>query len=193
MQNVLAFVAYGRGLRLLDQGNYAEAQAQFNQAAALEPGTFQGLQMASLEASAMADADATSTSDLATLAGSTGEFTTAFFAPPLATTTQSLTTLGVPDPAPVGAGSSPTTDPGATTTTTRSTFQTLTNVSEGVSPTPTALTLGLSSSDLVENPTSEQSQPSSRDPVQEVAGSESVQGAAEAQIRIVIQRPGGEQ
>jgi tetratricopeptide (TPR) repeat protein len=194
MQNVLAFVAYGRGLRLLDQGNYAEAQAQFDQAAALEPGSFQGLQMASLEASAMLDAATTSTSDLATIAGSTGEFATGFLAPPLATTTQSLTTVGVPDPAPVGAGSSPSTDPGAVPApTNRNTFKTLTNVAEGVNPTPTALTLGLSSSDLVENPTTEQTQPSNRDPVQEVSGSESVDGTLDAQIRIVIQRPGGEQ
>ena len=193
MENVLAFVAYGRGLRLLDEGNYVEAQAAFAEAAALEPGTFQGLETASAEAAAMMDAEGTSTSDLATIAGAGGEFSTGLFGPPLATTTTSLAGLGVPDPAPVGAGSNPANDPGAAAPTARNAFKTLNNVHEGVFPTPTALTLGLSSSELVENPTPSQTQPADRDPVQEVAGSETVQGAAQAQIRIVIQRPGGEQ
>jgi hypothetical protein len=191
MQNVLAFVAYGRGLRELDQGNYAEAQNQFNIAASLEPGSFQMNEIAMAEAAAMAEASATGTGELATIAATTGELSGGLFAPPLATTTTSLTSIGVADPAPVGAGSSPSADPGATTS--RNAFKTLTNVAEGVLPTPTAFTLGLSTSELVENPTTEQTQPANRDPVQEVSGSETVGGVTEAQIRIVIQRPGGEQ
>ena len=44
-----------------------------------------------------------------------------------------------------------------------------------------------------QNPTTGQTQPSNRDPVQEGSGMEGAPGPAQAQIRIVIRRPGGGQ
>jgi tetratricopeptide (TPR) repeat protein len=169
MQNVLAFLAYGRGLRELDQGNYEAAQAEFELALSLEPGTFQGLEAAMAETLALLDASATSTDDLAGLASTTGETGAGVLAPPAANTIE-------------------TTDEDDT----GSTF-TLDNVAEGVDPTPTSGTLDLGSTDQTQDQITQTTQDTNRDPVQEAQDQETVPGTAEAQIRIVIRRPGDDQ
>lgn len=65
--NILAFLAYGRGLRAKDQGNYAEALAAFQQAQQLDPG-FGAAAKAAGEAEAMGEAAGTSTTQVATSA-----------------------------------------------------------------------------------------------------------------------------
>ncbi|MDH3271585.1 MAG: hypothetical protein OEN56_09650 [Gemmatimonadota bacterium] len=188
MSNVLALLAYGRGLRQLDLGNYAAAQAEFEAMMSLEPGGFDGAEVAMGEAAALVDASGTSTVDLAGVAGATGEWGRGFFAPPPASTTEDLASLGIRLQAPLGAGA---TDGQATTD--NSASNTLRNVSEGVDPTPTATTLDLGSAGQSANPTPNQSQPTSRDPTQESSGLETIPGTAEALIRIIIRRPGGAQ
>ena len=203
MENVLAFLAYGRGLRELDQGNYAEAQAEFDLAISLEPGAFDGTDLAIAETAALTESIGTSTGDLAGIASATGETGAGVFAPPSANTTEGLTAIGIEDPRPVGAGAVPEDDPGVQTAGQPGSATVgsrgfggaggiLTQVAEGVDPTPTAGTLGVGSAEQTQNPTSEQTQPTNREPVQEVQGQEGGV-AAQAQIRIVITRPGGEQ
>jgi len=70
-QNILAFLAYGRGLRARDQGDYATALAAFQQATALDPG-FGAAADAAGEAKDMNDASGTSATDVASTATSTG-------------------------------------------------------------------------------------------------------------------------
>jgi hypothetical protein len=101
-----------------------------------------------LEAADLGDASATSTVDLADVAGTTGE------------TTQLLES------------------------------QTLTHVTESVAPTPTGSMLDLGSTEQTSTQTSAGT---TRDPVQEAQGQETVTGTTDAQIRIVIQRPEGEE
>jgi len=204
MENVLAFLAYGRGLRELDQGNYEEAQAEFDLAVSLEPGAFAGTSFALTEVAALTESIGTTTGDLAGIASATGETGAGVFAPPAANTVDGLTAIGIADPRPVGAGAVPEDDPGALVealpggaTVGATAFGggvagTLTQVAEGVDPTPTAGTLGLGSAEQSQNPTSEQTQPTNREPVQEVQGQEGGV-AAQAQIRIIITRPGGDQ
>jgi hypothetical protein len=160
MSNVLAFLAYGRGLREIDRGNYEAAQAEFALSVSLDASSFVSRDAAMLEATNLVDASATSTVDLTGVAAATGEFGIGALAPPTASTTQELLVDG-----------------------------TLTNVTEGVAPTPTGNTLDLGSTD---QSTTETNTGTTRDPVQESQGQETVAGTAEAQIRIVIQRPGGE-
>ena len=54
-------------------------------------------------------------------------------------------------------------------------------------------TIDLGSAGQSSNPTPEQTQPTTREPVQEGQGQETIPGTAEALIRIIIQRPGGDQ
>ena len=63
-ENILAFLAYGRGLRARDQGDYAAALAAFQQATALDPG-FGAAADAAGEAEDMGEAAGTSTADVA--------------------------------------------------------------------------------------------------------------------------------
>ena len=175
MSNVMAFLAYGRGLRQLDLGNYEAAQAEFETMMALEGGAWEGAESAMAEAAALVDASSTSTSDLSDLASTGGESGATALGPPPSTTTQDLSGVGVDD--------------GSTTTT----MGTLSNVSEGVNPTPTSSTLDLGSAGIARNPTPEQTQPTERDPTQEASGQESISGTSEALIRIIIQRPGGDE
>lgn len=191
MSNVLAFLAYGRGLRQLDLGNYEAAMTEFETMMSLEPGGFQGADAAMAEASALVDASTTSTTDLGGLAGATGESGSNVFGPPPASVTADLSSLGISSPTPVGAGSSP--EEGEQTTSTASVPSVLTNATEGVDPTPTSSTLDLGSAGLSRNPTPDQTQPTSRDPAQEASGQETIPGTSEALIRIIIQRPGGQQ
>lgn len=186
MSNVLAFLAYGRGLRELDAGNFAGAQSEFQAAAALDPAAAKFMAGAMAESAAMSEASNTTTADLGSIATSTGELGGGVFNPPPANTTQGLTGIGIADRAPVGAGSS---EGGAATS--GGARWTLTGLTEGVNPTSTAETLGLGSADQSRQPTPGQSQPTTREPLQELQGQESVPGTAQAQIRIVIRRPGG--
>ena len=186
MSNVLAFLAYGRGLRQLDLGNYAAAQAEFETMMALEPG-YQGAEAAMAEASALVNASATTTTDLGSIVASSGEFG-GFFGPPPAPVTNDLTPIGIDDQVPVGAGA--TTDDGSSVAGASST---LTGVILAIDPTLTTSILDQGSAGQSRNPTPSQTQPTSRDPVQEAVGQETISGTAEALIRIIIQRPGGEQ
>ena len=156
MSNVLAFLAYGRGLREIDRGNYEAAQTEFALSVSLDPSSFVSRDAAMVEASNLVDASATSTADLTGVAGTTGEFGAGALAPP---TTQELLVGG-----------------------------TLTHVTEGVAPTPTGsmLDLGTTGQSARQSSTG-----STRDPVQESQSQETVPGTAQAQIRIVIERPGG--
>lgn len=157
MNNVLAFLAYGRGLRELDLGNFEAAQAEFETMMTLEPGGYQGAEAAMAEAATLVDATASSTGDLADVASATGET-----GPPTTTATTDLPSIG-----------------------------TLTNVTQGVDPTPTSRTLDLGSAGLSQNTTPEQTQATARDPAQELQGQETVSGMGEALIRIIIRPPGG--
>lgn len=191
MSNVMAFLAYGRGLRQLDLGNYEAAQAEFETMMALEGGAWEGAASAMAEAAALIDASSTSTADLSDLAATTGETGSTLFGPPPLSTTAGLSDMGLGDADPVGAGATEEGDAGATTTV--GSTGTLTNVTEGVNPTATSTTLDLGAAGLAGNPTPEQSQPTDRDPIQEALGQESISSTTEALIRIIIQRPGGEE
>ncbi len=169
MSNVLAFLAYGRGLRELDRGNYEAAQAEFALSVSLDPSSFAAREAAMLETQNLLEASATSTADLTGLAATTGEFGVGVLAPPAAITTGATVAQST---GPVIGG-------------------TLTNVTEGVAPTPTGGTLNLGSTQQGTTQTTTQTT-TNRDPVQESQGQETVPGTAQAQIRIIIQRPGGQ-
>lgn len=185
-ENVLAFLAYGRGLRLLDGGDYDGASREFNLAVQLEPGGFAAAQSKLTETAVLSQVSTTTTSNLATVSRN-GETGLGVLAPPTATTTESMRTLGVGDPIPIDPSGQ---DPDAGGVGFNTISSTLTSVAEGVDPNPTATTLGLGSADQSRNGTPEQSQPSNRDPVQDAAGGEGVGPGTAAQIRIVIRRPG---
>jgi len=205
MSNVLAFLAYGRGLRELDRGNYEGARAEFELSAQLEPGGFGAAALA--ETSALLDALLLTTADISGLAASTGELGLGVIAPPAARTTQELLptlTTETQVASTVGQVGGQTTDtdqdggifdppaPGTTDAAAQQvTSTTLTNVTEGVAPTPTGPILDLGSTDQSTDQATQQTQDTNRDPVQEAQQQETVPGTAEALIRIVIQRPGG--
>jgi hypothetical protein len=168
MGNVLAFLAYGRGLRELDRGNYEAAQSEFALSMSLDPVDFSSRDAAIQEAGDLSDASEQSTDEVGDLAGSTGEFGVGLMAPPNSVVTQGTTLVGQP------------------------TAATLTNVTEGVAPTPTGSMLDLGSTQQGQSPATTQAG-ATRDPVQESQGQETVPGTAQAQIRIVIERPGGEE
>lgn len=70
-ENLLAFLAYGRGLQAMDRGDFAAAAQFFNQAIQLDP----GFAVARIQASAagdMADAAGTTTTDVAAAAAAGG-------------------------------------------------------------------------------------------------------------------------
>lgn len=166
-QNILAFLAYGRGLRERDRGNYAGAVASFQQAADLDP-SFGPAATAVDETSDMSAAAGTGTASLGQTASTTGETGTRSVAPPPST----------------GLG---TTVGG--TTTTAPTAGTLAGASEGVNPNPTSGQLDLGSTTKTSSEGTNTAE--KRDPVPESQGQEGVTQTAKAQIRIVIKRPGG--
>jgi len=168
MENVLAFLAYGRGLRALDQGDYERAQTEFALAVSLEPASFQNLDVAMAQTAALTDATNSGTPDLVGVASATGETGAGVVAPPAANTTEGP---GTGQPAASG---------------------TLTSVAEAVSPTATASTLDLGSASQSKDQATQQTQDTNREPVQEAQNQETVPGANVAQIRIVIRRPGGD-
>lgn len=105
--NILAFLAYGRGLRAQDQGDYAGAVAAFQQATQLDPG-FGAAAAAASDAQDASQAAGTSTSQVATAP------------PPPAPTTGTLTGVaeGVnPTPTTSTLGSSTGTQASGTTAT----------------------------------------------------------------------------
>ena len=165
-QNILAFLAYGRGLRERDRGNYDGAVAAFLQAQQLDPG-FGPAATALSETSDIASAAGTGTTSLGQTAATTGETGTRNVAPPPAT----------------GVGA----NVGGTGPATASTSGTLSGVSDGVNPNPTSGTLDLGSTTSGK----EGASTDKRDPVQESQGQEGVTKTAKAEIRIVIKRPGG--
>jgi len=169
MGNVLAFLAYGRGLREIDRGNYEGAQAEFELSVQLEPGGFASRTAAMGEVANLLDASAMSTADLSGIAGATGELGLGAFGPPPAAITQDIASAA-------GGGTSGTTS------------GTLENVTQGVAPRPTTGTLDKGSTSTG---TSTDQTNATRDPVQESGGNEALPGTVEAQITIIIQRPGG--
>ena len=185
--NVLAFLAYGRGLRELDQGNYAAAESEFETAMNLDPGAFPGAGLAMEETAALIDAAATSTDDLGSRAGATGETGLGVVGPPTANTVVGGDDAGLREDEPVGAAAGTGAQEAG-----GNTLNTLRNISEGVDPTPTAGTLDLGSAIQGQEQTTQQTKDTVRDPVQERNGDDIATNAAVAQIRIVIRRPGGE-
>jgi len=163
MSNVLAFLAYGRGLRDLDQGDYEGAQAEFELSVQLEPGGFASRTVAMGEVANLLDAGSMTTADLGGLAGTTGELGLGAFGPPTASVTADLGSTALSG--------------------------TLEHVTQSVAPRPTAGTLDKGPTD-----TSDSSGDTSttRDPVQEAGGAETLPGTVDAQVTIVIQRPGAE-
>lgn len=188
MDNVLAFLAYGRGLRELDNGNYDAAQAEFQAALALDPKALDGNPVISIELAALTDASGMGTDQLGALADGSGELGGGLFGPPSNGTTNDLSTLGIAGQVPVGPGSTDGQAPAGNPL-----RGTLDNVFGGVDPIPTQTDLGQGSADQSRNPTPEQSQPGTRDPIPEGTLGETVGGVTQATIRIVIRRPGGEQ
>jgi Tfp pilus assembly protein PilF len=163
MGNVLAFLAFGRGLRDLDQGNYEAAMTNFEESVRLDPGSFATRDAAMAEASGLVDVSAEETGGLVDVASRTGEFGIGFIAPPEARVTQDLL-----PPARVP------------------TALTLATATEAVAPSPTGITL---SHTIDQQSQTRTSSDTSRDPVQEVAGTETVSGPSGAIISIVIPRP----
>ena len=62
--NLMAFLAYGRGLDAMDRGNYAEASTFFRQASQLDP-NFQRVQVQQIESNQLQQAEQVSTSEIA--------------------------------------------------------------------------------------------------------------------------------
>lgn len=73
--NLEAFLAYGRGLIALDEGNFNQASEFFGQASQLDPG-FSAAGEKQSEAEQMGDAEGTSTGDVAEAAGTGAPSTT---------------------------------------------------------------------------------------------------------------------
>jgi tetratricopeptide (TPR) repeat protein len=182
--NVLAFLAFGRGLREMDRGNYGAAQAEFQQATQLEPGSYASLDNAMSENAALLGAAATTTGDVAGVADNTGETGGGLFGPPSGGLNDGGA-AGISPQQPIGAGSGGGTSAGS------SLGPTLSNISEGVNPTASNNLLGQGSATLGRTQ-STQPQQTNRDPVPE-SGDQDTVGSAGTQIRIVIRRPGGEQ
>jgi TolB-like protein len=176
LSNALAFVAFGRGLREIDRGNYEMAQTELALSVSLDPGSFATRDAVILELTDLLDATAITTADLGGVAAATGEFGLGLLAPPAAATTMDLL-----------AGQRQT----VLLTSERVIAGTLTSVTEGVAPTPTGSTLDLGSTEQGRGQSTVQAG-TTRDAVQESRGQETVPGATDAQIRIVIQRPGSQ-
>jgi tetratricopeptide (TPR) repeat protein len=189
IRNVLAFLAYGRGLRELDRGNYAAAFTEFQTSVQLEGRGFDGAEVGMATASALGESQNTSTTDLAGVAGSSGETGAGLFGPPAANTVAGGGDAGLAPRPPVGSGASGQTQ----STGVGIRLNTLRNATEGVNPTPTAATLDIGSARQGQDQTTQQTNSTGRDPVQEGSGDGGVTSTASAQIRIVIRRPGGQQ
>lgn len=189
IDNVLAFLAYGRGLREKDNGNYAAAQAEFQQAQELDPG-FAAAVNEAVETGQISAAANTTSAQIVTTAATSGETGSAssVSAPTTATT-------GASDQSSGGASTGATSSGGAqantgTTSGAVSTAATLAGASQAVNPSPTT-TIDLGSTEQSDNNTTGQPGQTRTDAVQEASGSEGATSTAVAHIRIVIKRPGG--
>ena len=163
--NVLAFLAYGRGLRERDNGNYAAASAAFQQAQQADP-TFQAAATAGQQTNQMAAAAETSTTDLANTASTTGETGTsggAVAPPPPSVTGATSGGSGAAPPPP-----------------------TVQNVENGVNPSPTTGVLAGTT-----GTTGSTGGDTRDDPTGEAAGTDVAGAAPTAVITIIVPRPGG--
>ena len=183
--NVLAFLAYGRGLREKDNGNYAAAQAEFQQAQQLDP-DFAAAESEAVETGQIAAVETTTSAQIVTTAATSGETgsSSSVSAPTTATT-------GAADQTTGGASTGGAQANTGTTIGAGSTAQTLAGVSQAVNPSPTTTTIDLGSTQQSDNNTTAQPGQSRTDAVQEAQGSEGATSTAVARIRIVIKRPGG--
>ena len=150
-ENLLAFLAYGRGLQVMDRGDYANAAQFFNQSVQLDPG-FEAARIQGAQADQIGD-------------------------------TAAATTSAVAQTASLGSGtvSAPPDAPPAST----SAAATLSNVDQGVNPTPTAGTIDVGST---QSSSGQQNQ--NRDLVQESQESDSVTKSSTAKVVIQVRRPG---
>lgn len=175
-QNILAFLAYGRGLRERDRGNYDAALQQFRQAQQLDP-SFGAAGDAAGATSDMSDATTTGTSGVEQTATTTGEVGGAgAIEPPPATLPTTTVGTGGTTPASTGntGGSSGTSG-------------TINNVAQ-VDPPPNQGVLGATGSGTTATGASDPST-TNRDPNEGTTG-EGVTPPV-AVITIVITRPGG--
>lgn len=173
VDNVLAFLAYGRGLRDRDRGAYGAALAEFRRAAELDPG-FAAAQAAVEETAELQEAQTTTTAELARTASATGE------------TGGVRGALSPPPPAVTGA-----LPPGGSVGV-RGTAGILGSAGEAVNPTPTLATLG-GPGTSTGAPGAATTAGQVRDPVQEAQGTEGSAAPTTVQIRIVIRVPGGKE
>jgi tetratricopeptide (TPR) repeat protein len=155
-ENLLAFLAYGRGLQAMDRGDYAAAAGFFAEALRLDPG-FDAARVQGQVATELAGATTTTTNDLAELAGNSSGAVSAAPDVPI-------------PPADVAL--------------------TLSNVDQGVNPTPTSGTIDVGSTVNGDSGPTQQNQ--DRDPVQESSGSDDVTTSSTAKVTIQIRRPGTE-
>ena len=185
MDNVMAFLAYGRGLRQLDLGNYEAAMSEFETMAELGGEGYDQADLTVAETRALIGSTGRSTDDLASLAGSTGETRVGLFAPPPARTADP-SPVGIDPRQPVGVGST------VDVPTASSVTNTLRNIAEGIDPTPTAFVIDLGSANQGQDQTTQQTGDTERDAVQE-RNDDGVTSGTNTTIRIVIRRPGGDQ
>lgn len=80
-ENLLAFLAYGRGLEAMDRGDYASAAQFFNQSIQLDPG-FQPARSLGGQADQLGDAAGSTTGDVASAASASGTLSAPPDAPP---------------------------------------------------------------------------------------------------------------
>jgi len=170
--NLLAFLAYGRGLQAMDRGDYEAAQGFFQQAVSLDPG-FAPAQTQLEESIDLLGANTTTIDDIAGRADDEVEREVR-----------------------VAGGVSGTGEPigGREITATQETLGTLTSVSEGVDPTPTTGTIDRA---LTQQPgekppeqQEQQAQQTRRQPVPE-SGQQEGTGGTTATVRVTIRRPTG--
>lgn len=168
--NLLAFLAYGRGLMAMDDGNYSEAQEYFNQSLTLDQ-SFGPAQSALDGVLDVLQATAVTTQGISALA-----------LPNIPTETQGVVT-NIPTGAPGVIPENAVPIVGGIS----SVSSLLDNLIEGVVPTPSSLITNLGS---ISNGADIQGQV--REPTQESSGQNDVTNPTTAIIQITITRPGGE-
>ena len=164
-----AFLAYGQGLQALDNGDYPAAQQFFQQAADIDPG-FGPAQTQLQGATDLLQATNAPVNDVAQR-GTEEVEREVVSAGGVSTREGPITVAG-------GLGG------------------TLSDVSEGVDPTPNAGTIDrIQPEQPGQTPTQQQqqeAQQTKRQPIPESRGQEQPAGTTQATIRITIRRPGGE-
>lgn len=163
MDNVLAFLAYGEGLREMDRGDFGAARERFEAARALE-GPGNPMLESALEASAeLSTASETDAGTLTARAGDPGALGGGVMGPPARTTT------GADGAASRGR---------------------LSGLTDGIAPTPASGLLDIRSGDQGSTRTND-SGDTEREPFAEATGDVGLTGSG-ATIRLVIPRPGGD-